>query len=80
MPDKVEEGFIRVEDKIYSAEKLANFHPGGPIFVKVINMNILYWNAAAVIGCLSGIRQEIKHLHVIFVIGNDNLKGKWILN
>ena len=35
MPDQVQDGFIRVEDKIYSAEKLANFHPGGPIFVKV---------------------------------------------
>jgi hypothetical protein len=35
MPDKVEEGFIRVEDKIYSAEKLADFHPGGPLFIKV---------------------------------------------
>ena len=35
MPDKVEDGFIRVEDKIYSADKLANFHPGGPLFVKV---------------------------------------------
>ena len=35
MTDEVQDGFIRVEDKIYSAEKLANFHPGGPIFVKV---------------------------------------------
>jgi hypothetical protein len=35
MPDEVKDGFIRVEDKIYSAEKLANFHPGGPVFVKV---------------------------------------------
>ena len=26
---------IRVEDKIYSAKKLANMHPGGPLFIKV---------------------------------------------
>ncbi len=36
MPDKIDDGLIRVEDKIYSAEKLANFHPGGPLFVKVL--------------------------------------------
>ena len=26
---------IRIEDKLYSTEKLANLHPGGPLFVKV---------------------------------------------
>ena len=26
---------IRIEDKLYSTEKLANLHPGGPLFIKV---------------------------------------------
>lgn len=26
---------IRVEGKIYSAEKLAELHPGGPLFIQV---------------------------------------------
>ena len=26
---------IRVEDKLYSTEKLAELHPGGPIFIRV---------------------------------------------
>ena len=26
---------IRVENKLYSTEKLANLHPGGPLFIKV---------------------------------------------
>ena len=35
MAPQIEEGLIRVEDKIYSAEKLSKFHPGGPLFIKV---------------------------------------------
>ncbi len=35
MAPQVEEGSIRVEDKIYSAEKLSQLHPGGPLFIKV---------------------------------------------
>ena len=35
----VPEGQIRVEDKLYSTEKLAELHPGGPLFVKVDNQN-----------------------------------------
>ena len=31
----VPENHIRVEDKLYSTEKLANLHPGGPLFIKV---------------------------------------------
>ena len=31
----VPENLIRVEDKLYSTEKLANLHPGGPLFIKV---------------------------------------------
>ena len=31
----VPENQIRVEDKLYSTEKLANLHPGGPLFIKV---------------------------------------------
>ena len=31
----VPDGQIRVEDKLYSTEKLAELHPGGPLFVKV---------------------------------------------
>ena len=26
---------IRVENKLYSTEKLASLHPGGPLFIKV---------------------------------------------
>ena len=26
---------IRVEDKLYSTERLAEMHPGGPIFIRV---------------------------------------------
>ena len=35
MAPQVEEGTIRVVDKIYSADKLATLHPGGPLFIKV---------------------------------------------
>ena len=35
MAPQVKEGFIRVEDKVYSAEKLSEIHPGGPLFIKV---------------------------------------------
>ncbi len=35
MAPQVEEGTILVEDKIYSADKLAKLHPGGPLFIKV---------------------------------------------
>ena len=31
----VPENQIRVEDKLYSTEKLADLHPGGPLFIKV---------------------------------------------
>ena len=31
----VPDGQIRVEDKLYSTQKLADLHPGGPLFVKV---------------------------------------------
>ena len=31
----VPENQIRVENKLYSTEKLANLHPGGPLFIKV---------------------------------------------
>ena len=31
---------IRIEDKLYSTEKLANIHPGGPLFIKV-HINIM---------------------------------------
>lgn len=37
MPDDVKDGFIRVEDKIYSAEKLSDLHPGGPLFIKAFS-------------------------------------------
>ena len=30
----VREDQIRVENKLYSTEKLANLHPGGPLFIK----------------------------------------------
>ena len=35
----VPENQIRVEDKLYSTEKLANLHPGGPLFIKVRENN-----------------------------------------
>ena len=35
MAPQVKEGFIRVEDKVYSTEKLSQIHPGGPLFIKV---------------------------------------------
>merc|ERR1712117_820759 len=28
---------IRIEDKLYSTEKLANIHPGGPMFIKAFS-------------------------------------------
>ena len=31
---------IRIEDKLYSTEKLANIHPGGPLFIKA-HINIM---------------------------------------
>ena len=31
----VPENMIRVEDRVYSAEKLIDLHPGGPLFIKV---------------------------------------------
>ena len=34
--DHIEPTSIRVEDKVYSAEKLAAMHPGGPLFIKVV--------------------------------------------
>ena len=34
----VPDGQIRVEDKLYSTQKLADLHPGGPLFVKVDHM------------------------------------------
>ena len=34
-PGPVPAESIRVEDKIYSARKLADMHPGGPLFIKV---------------------------------------------
>ena len=30
---------IRVEDKLYSTERLAEMHPGGPIFIRVRSQN-----------------------------------------
>ena len=33
--DHIQGTLIRVEDKVYSAEKLAAMHPGGPLFIKV---------------------------------------------
>ncbi len=33
----VEPGRIRVEDKVYTADKLAEIHPGGPLFIQVSN-------------------------------------------
>jgi len=33
----VPENLIRVEDKLYSTEKLANLHPGGPLFIKAFS-------------------------------------------
>ena len=35
-PDGVPEGLIRVENKLYSTEELANLHPGGPLHIKVL--------------------------------------------
>jgi cytochrome b involved in lipid metabolism len=35
MAPQVEDGLIHVEGKMYSAEKLAKFHPGGQLFIKV---------------------------------------------
>ena len=32
---RVQDDQIRVEDKLYSTEKLAELHPGGPLFIKV---------------------------------------------
>ena len=32
----IPENQIRVEDKLYSTEKLADLHPGGPLFIKVL--------------------------------------------
>ena len=32
----IAENQIRVEDKLYSTEKLADLHPGGPLFIKVL--------------------------------------------
>ncbi len=29
--------FIRIENKIYSSEKIAKIHPGGPLFIKVVS-------------------------------------------
>jgi hypothetical protein len=34
-PKGVPGGQIRVEDKLYSAQKLSEIHPGGPLFIKV---------------------------------------------
>ena len=34
---RVQDDQIRVEDKLYSTEKLAELHPGGPLFIKVKN-------------------------------------------
>ncbi len=31
----VDKKSIQVEGHLYSAEKLAEFHPGGPLFIKV---------------------------------------------
>ena len=33
---EVPEDLIRVENKLYSTEKLAELHPGGPLFIKVL--------------------------------------------
>ena len=33
----VPDGQIRVEDKLYSTQKLAELHPGGPLFVKAFS-------------------------------------------
>ena len=32
---RVQDDQIRVEDKLYSTKKLAELHPGGPLFIKV---------------------------------------------
>nr|WDS84438.1 delta-5 fatty acid desaturase [Apocyclops royi] len=34
---EVPEGQIRIEDKVYSAEKLSKLHPGGPVFIKAFS-------------------------------------------
>jgi hypothetical protein len=34
-PNAVASGQIRIEDKLYSVQKLADIHPGGPLFIKV---------------------------------------------
>lgn len=34
MSEKISPTTIRIEDSLYSAEKLAVFHPGGPLFIK----------------------------------------------
>ena len=31
----IPENHIRIEDKLYSTKKLAEIHPGGPLFIKV---------------------------------------------
>jgi len=41
MTSEIQDGFIRVENKIYDSEKLAKFHPGGPLFVKVTTIKHL---------------------------------------
>jgi hypothetical protein len=35
-PAPVPVGRIRIEDKLYSTEKLSEIHPGGPLFIKVV--------------------------------------------
>ena len=37
---EVPEDLIRVENKLYSTEKLAELHPGGPLFIKVQNTDL----------------------------------------
>ena len=38
----IPENQIRIEDKLYSTEKLADLHPGGPLFIKVQIHNYMY--------------------------------------
>jgi fatty acid desaturase (delta-4 desaturase) len=37
-PAPVPVGRIRIEDKLYSTEKLSELHPGGPLFIKVVQL------------------------------------------
>ena len=43
---------IRVEDKLYSTEKLAELHPGGPIFIRVRSQDKLKGDGLVDLQCM----------------------------